>query len=122
MNQVKHKILIVDDEKEFCSLLVEFFEGVGYAADVAYNGEEGIKKTRSFEPDVVLLDVRMAKMDGFEALIRIKECCKKPVIMLSAIADLAVVQKCLEEGAHSYITKPIDMEALKAKIEEVLGK
>ena len=114
------KLLIIDDEKEFCALLRDYFQEEGYIIEIAFNGSEGIKKISFFKPDVILLDIRMPKMNGFDALTKIKEFWPNPVVILSAVADLVIARKCLEEGAHSYITKPIDLEKTKLEIEKIL--
>ncbi len=117
-----HKILVIDDEKEFCSLLQEFFEGEGYAVEVSYDGEAGLEKARSFKPDIILLDIRMPHMNGTEALKKIKEFCSALVICVSAITNSEMVKECLNNGATAYIFKPIDLNDLKLEIESALKK
>ncbi len=115
------KILVVDDETEFCSLLKEFLEGEGYTVDVAYNGADGIKKACFFEPDVILLDIRMPKINGIEMLKKIKGCSSAPIIIVTGISDIKIAEECIKLGAHSYIRKPISLEKLEAELKELLG-
>ncbi len=114
------KLLVVDDEKEFCALLDDLFEDQGYLVEVAYDGEEAVDKAKIFKPDLVLMDIRMPNMDGFAALKSIKECCAAPVIMVTALGDIEIFQKCIELGAHSYVLKPLDVDKLMNLVEETL--
>jgi DNA-binding response OmpR family regulator len=114
------KILVIDDEKEFCALLQEFFEDEGYSVEVSYDGEAGLEKARSFEPDIILLDIRMPHMNGIEALKKIKGFFSAPVICVSAITNSETVKECLNNGATAYIFKPIDLDDLKLETEAAL--
>jgi two-component system, response regulator, stage 0 sporulation protein F len=113
-------LLIVDDEVELCSLLEYFFRECGYCVEVAYDGEDGIAKAKSTQPDLILLDIRMPVLDGLEALVRIKGWSDAPVIMMTALADMALFDKCLHARAHSYILKPFDLDNLQKVVEDVL--
>ena len=73
MTTKSHKILIIDDEKEICSLLTEYFTEDGYTVEVAYDGEGGIAKVKSFEPDIIILDHRMPIMDGATVISKVRE-------------------------------------------------
>ena len=114
------KLLIVDDEVELCSLLKYFFEDQGYLVGVAYDGEDGIAKAKSMQPDLILLDIRMPVVNGLEAIKRIKECSVALVIMMTALADMALLDKCLAAGAHSYIFKPLDLDYLQKTVEDTV--
>jgi hemerythrin-like metal-binding protein len=113
-------ILIVDDEVELCSLLEYFFEDMGYLVEVSHDGKDGLAKAKSIQPDLILLDIRMPVVDGLEALKRIKEFCVSPVIMMTALSDMALFDKCLDAGAHSYILKPLNLDNLLKVVEDVL--
>lgn len=115
------KLLIVDDEVELCSLLKEYFGGKGYLVEVSHDGVEAIEKVGSFQPDLILLDVRMPKMNGFNVLESIKKLSSNPVIMISGVIDLAVSKRCLEAGASSYISKPFSLAYLSLEIEKKLN-
>jgi len=118
--KITKTLLIVDDEIELCSLLQYFFEDLGYRVEVAYDGEAGVAKTKSIQPDLVLLDLRMPVVDGVEALKKIKQCSAAPVIMMTALADISLLEKCLNAGAHSYTLKPFDLDHLLRTIEDTL--
>jgi DNA-binding response OmpR family regulator len=116
------KILIIDDEKELCSLLKEYFSEEGYVVEVSYDGEGGISKVESFEPDVIILDHRMPNIGGFEVIKKVRETRSIPIICVSAVTSQEVVEECLRLGATKYIFKPINLEGLSQSIKSVLKK
>jgi CheY-like chemotaxis protein len=116
----KAKILIIDDENEFCSLLKEYFEAEGYTVSCSNEGLEGVEKLKSFDPSIILLDMRMPGMNGNEALKKIKELTPSPVLCVSAVIDNKVVKECLQNGAYAYVFKPINLEELSQTIESAL--
>lgn len=116
----QHKILVIDDEKEFCSLLKKYFEGDGYVVHFSYDGEDGLKQVKSFDPSIILLDIRMPGMGGLAALKKIRELTFAPVLCVSALADNELVAECLENGAFAYILKPVDLMGLNESIQTAL--
>ncbi|MCX5678106.1 MAG: response regulator [Candidatus Omnitrophica bacterium] len=110
------KILIIDDEKDIVDTLSDFFTARGYAVSKACDGEDGIKKFDSDNPDIVMCDIRMPKKDGFAFLEEIRSSRKwVPVIIVSAISEPVNIMKGYAFEADYYITKPINLEeALKA--------
>ena len=120
MTTKSHKILIVDDEKEICSLLTEYFTEDGYTVEVAYDGEGGIAKVKSFEPDIIILDHRMPIMDGAAVISKVREFSSTPIICVSAVTNKETIDECLKLGATEYMFKPIDLEELDRAIESAL--
>ena len=116
----QHKILVIDDEKELCSLLKSYFEGEGYAVHFSYDGEDGLKQVKSFDPSIILLDIRMPGMSGLEVLKKIKELTSAPVLCVSAMVDKEMVAECLKSGAFAYILKPVDLKGLNESIQTAL--
>jgi len=120
----KKNILIIDDEKDFCLLVKKNLELIGdFKVDVAFNGEEGIKKATNNQPDLILLDIIMPELDGFAVLAKLKENRKTlaiPVLMLSAKEDIESKLKAAELYDDAYIIKPVEASELKARIERVL--
>jgi DNA-binding response OmpR family regulator len=110
------RILIIDDEKDIVDTLADFFTARGYAVSTACDGEDGIKKFDSDNPDIVMCDIRMPKKDGFAFLKEIRASRKwVPVIIVTAMSEPASIMKGYAFEADYYITKPINLEeALKA--------
>jgi len=107
------KILVVDDEQETVDLIADFLSSRGYAAQKALDGAEALKKFDSEKPDVVICDIRMPKMDGFQFLKELRNSRKwVPVIIISALSEPSNIFKGYELEADYYITKPIDLEDL----------
>jgi DNA-binding NtrC family response regulator len=114
-------ILVVDDEKEICTILYDNLSQEGYRVVTAYNGKKALELARKEKPDLVLLDIKMPEMDGIEVLRRIKKIRKKiVVIMLTAYGTLETARKAMKLGAYEYITKPFDLFQLKSIVKEVL--
>ena len=116
-------VLLVDDEKDLCSALSAILKQHNYTVDCAYNGEDGLEYALSGIYDVIILDVMMPKMDGFETLKRIR--AKKidaPVLMLTAKSETTDKIDALNGGADDYITKPFDSQELLARIKALLRR
>lgn len=117
------KILAVDDEKEICNFVSDFFKERGYEVLTAGNGYEALKIVEKEEDLLVLLDIRMPKMDGIETLRLIKE--KKPdtqVIMVTCVDDLEKMETAKEYGAETYITKPLVLDELLNAVMSRISK
>jgi len=118
------KILIADDHSEVVELVRVTLERGDYEIVDASNGKEALKRVRLEKPDLVLLDVMMPKMDGFEVCRKLKkdpQTKEIPIIMLTAKAQEVEKEKGREVGASDYITKPFSPSALLIKIEEILA-
>ncbi len=116
----KRKILIVDDDPDLQRLMTLVLEMAGYEVVTANNGAEALTKVRSERPDLILLDIMMPEMDGFETCRRLRklpEGAQIPVLMLSAADQVTDKVKGLRVGANDYITKPADSRELIARIE-----
>ena len=116
------KILIIDDDAELTELLSDFFESQESEVRATGSPSEGISLIRSWNPDAVVLDVMMPEMDGFEALKKIREFSKVPVIMLTARGDVSDRIHGLETGADDYMPKPYDVRELWTRIQAVLRR
>lgn len=111
------KVLIIEDEKPISDIIKFNLEKDGFEVEVAYDGEEGLLKIQTLHPDLVLLDVMLPKMDGFEVLKRTRENNQVPVVMLTAKEEEVDKVLGLELGADDYITKPFGMRELIARIK-----
>ena len=107
-------ILLVDDDVELCQMFELTLTNLGFEVDLAHNGIDGLKKAYSLQPDVILLDVMMPDMDGWDTCKRFKEMCDVPVIMLTAVDSQESVIKGLDLGADDYIVKTVTTEELAA--------
>ncbi len=116
------KILVIEDEKNISDLLERYREKEGYETQAAADGVKGIETFRSFQPDLVLLDIMLPIMDGWSVLKKIREDGKTPVIMLTAKGELSDKVQGLEGGADDYITKPFETKEVVARIHAVLRR
>ena len=113
-------VLIVEDDRNIAELLQMYLEKEGYAVTVAADGGQGLSKFRSIKPDLVLLDVMMPVMNGWEVCKAIRAESQTPVIMLTAKGETDDKVTGLKSGADDYITKPFEMKEVLARIEAVL--
>ena len=112
-------ILIVDDEESGRQTLESILEGQGYQLAMAENGEQALEKARQILPDVILLDVMMPGMDGFEVCKHLRndpKLAEVPIIILTALDDRKSMLKGLDAGADDYLTKPYDRHELRARL------
>ena len=116
------KILIVEDETNIRELLRLYLEREGYTVLEAENGVEGIKKWKSDKPDMLLLDVMMPVMDGWEVCREIRAESDVPIIMLTAKGETADRVSGLEMGADDYIVKPLEMPEVIARVRAVFRR
>src|SRR5579883_2922893 len=117
------RILVVDDMAENVDILQARLESRGYDVVVARDGEAALARIRDSQPDLVLLDVMMPKLDGIEVVRRLKgdeSLPFIPIILVTARADAKDVISGLEAGADDYLTKPVDQAALVARIRSML--
>jgi len=118
----KYKILAVDDEKRMVRFIQLNLEQDGFQVITAYNGREALEQVRTQLPDLVLLDIMMPDINGFEVLKKIREVSTVPVIMLTAKGEEDDRVKGLELGADDYITKPFSPRELVSRIKAVLRR
>lgn len=114
-------ILIVEDEESISNLIKISLTQAGYNCYTAYDGEIALEKIRKNKYDLILLDIMLPKIDGFEIMNYIKEL-KIPVIFITAISNIDNKVKGLKLGADDYITKPFDIQELLARVEVVLRR
>lgn len=115
----KKKVLIIEDEKPICSLVKVNLESEGYQVSCAYTGEAGLKKATASPPDLVILDLFLPNLDGWEVCRRLKKdkkTSKIPVLMLTISSD---TQKGYEAGADRYLKKPFTIDDLIAQAKKL---
>ncbi|MCQ4936190.1 MULTISPECIES: response regulator [Anaerotignum] len=116
------KILIVDDEKNIVDIIAFNLKKEGYKILRAGDGAEGVRLTMEENPDLILLDIMMPKMDGYEACKKIREKKNTPIIMLTARAEELDKVLGLELGADDYVTKPFGVRELMARVKANLRR
>ncbi|MDD4570503.1 MAG: response regulator transcription factor [Tepidanaerobacteraceae bacterium] len=118
----KNRILVVDDEEKIVNLVKNYLEKEGFEVFTADSGNEALKLFESEKPDLVVLDLMMPDMSGYDVCRRICSVSKTPVIMLTAKTDEVDKLLGLELGADDYITKPFSLRELTARIRVVLRR
>jgi len=115
------KVLIIDDEPSLLESLNMFLTERGYDVQCALDACDGLNKSDTFDPEVIVLDIRLPDMDGLEVLKELKKRGKESnTIMITAFHDMETTIQAIKLGAHEYIPKPIDVEELEKAIKEVL--
>ena len=118
----RRKILVVDDEERMVRFIRMNLEHDGFLVSEAFNGKQAISKMRDVNPDIILLDVMMPDVDGFDVLETIREVTNVPVIMLTAKGEEDDRVRGLELGADDYVTKPFSPRELVSRIKAVLRR
>ena len=119
------KILIAEDERDIRDLVAFTLRFAGYEVFTATNGEEAIELAPQVSPDLVLMDVRMPRMTGYEACRALKanpDLKDIPVVFLSAKGQESEIQQGLEAGAEDYLLKPFAPDQLTSRVKTILGK
>ena len=117
-----YKILLVDDEDEFVSTLAERLEMRGYAANVAYDGEEALESIENEMPAVVVLDIKMPGLNGIEVLKRLLNLAPGlPVLLLTGYGSTEEGMQGMQIGAFDYMMKPLNIDDLIKKMEEAIS-
>ena len=119
----KPRLLLVDDESAITTNLAPFLERVGFDVTVAADGEEALRQVGARNPELIILDVLMPKLDGREVLRRLRQAGNwTPVILLTRVGESTERAMALEEGADDYLNKPFDPHELVARIRSVLRR
>ncbi|NMA79015.1 MAG: response regulator transcription factor [Clostridiales bacterium] len=116
------KILVVDDDKNICELLRLYLEKEGYSVILSNDGEEAIVKFNALKPDLVLLDIMLPGLDGWQVCREIRKKSNTPIIMLTAKGETFDKVLGLELGADDYVVKPFDTKEIVARIKAVLRR
>ena len=117
-----YKVLVVDDDVEICNMIEMFLIKEKFQVVKAYDGEDALKKFLEEAPDIVILDLMLPKMDGYDVCREIKKISQVPIIMLTAKGETFDKVLGLRLGADDYIVKPFDPEELIARIRAVLRR
>lgn len=121
MKKKKH-ILVIDDERALLKLVKNILEPKGYKVSLAASGHSGLALMEKEHPDLIILDMKMPGLNGFQVLDIIRQRSNIPVIMLTGVIDKNILSKSLNIGADDYITKPFNPDVLVARIEAKLRR
>ena len=116
------KILVIDDDPNICEAIRVYLVSEGYDVITANDGYEGVASFKTYNPDLVLLDIMMPKKDGWQVCREIREVSAKPIIMVTAKGEVFDKVLGLELGADDFMVKPIDMKELSVRIKAVLRR
>lgn len=119
---MQYKILIVDDDANICELLRLYLEKDGFDTVVANDGEQAVEYASKYSPDLILLDIMLPKLDGWQACREIRKTSETPIIMLTAKGETFDKILGLELGADDYVSKPFDTKEVIARIKAVLRR
>ncbi len=116
------RILVIDDDPLLLQLMAESLKQANYEVDLALNGLEGLRLLRENKPHLVILDIMLPNMDGWEVCDRIRKVSTVPVIMLTALGSRADIIRGLQAGADDYLVKPFYKDELLARVSAVLRR
>ena len=119
---MQYKILIVDDDENICELLRLYLEKNGFETVVANDGEQAVDFASKYSPDLILLDIMLPKLDGWQVCREIRKTSDTPIIMLTAKGETFDKILGLELGADDYVSKPFDTKEVIARIKAVLRR
>lgn len=116
-------ILLIEDTREVVMMLIDYLEMVGYRMVTAQDGIDGLAQAKLSHPDLILMDIQMPRLDGFETTQKLRsdpEFKETPIIALTALAMPNDRQRCLDAGMDEYISKPVNLRALTKTIQKFL--
>ena len=122
MSEAKTKVLLIDDDPNICRLVQLYLEKEGYQVAIGARGDEGIALFKQESPDLILLDIMLPGMDGWQVCRAIRQSSNVPIIMLTAKDETFDKVLGLELGADDYLTKPFEPKELVARIKAVLRR
>ena len=120
---VASRILVADDNQQNCELLVEYLAGEDYEIVTAFDGRQTLDRVRDAEPDLVLLDIMMPKLSGYEVCQLMKqdpETQSIPILMVTALNETGDIEKAVEAGCDDFLSKPVNRLELQTRVRSLL--
>lgn len=117
-----NKILIIDDDARLVKNVQTYLKDFDYRIEGALNGMEGLEKVKTFQPDLIILDLMMPELDGLDVLREIRKDNPVPIVMLTARGEESDIVAALEVGADDYLTKPFSLRELAARVKAHLRR
>jgi DNA-binding response OmpR family regulator len=118
----KARILVLDDDIEVLNIIERTLEMEGYAVDAFSKGDSALTCLKKKKTDLILLDIMMPGVDGYQVLRQIRRDYNIPVIMLTALSDVEAIEKSVDLGADGYITKPFRTDELLARVRAIMRR
>jgi len=115
-------VLLIDDDPDLAIMLRTLLRGQDIQIRAVFSGEEGVEACRDEPPDVVILDLLMPSMDGWEVCEKIREFCDVPILILSAIGSPGSVARALDAGADDYLIKPVHASLLASRLRTLMRR
>ena len=115
-------VLLIDDDPDLAIMLRTLLRGQDIQIRAVFNGEEGVEACRDEQPDVIILDLLMPSMDGWEVCEKIREFCDVPILILSAIGSPGSVARALDSGADDYLIKPVHASLLASRLRTLMRR
>jgi DNA-binding response OmpR family regulator len=122
MSEPKTHVLVVDDKPEYLWLLQIHLEEAGYEVSTTTDGQNALERAAAERPDLIILDVKMHGMDGYEVCQRIRQFSCVPIIMISAVGRVIDKIRGLDAGADQFVTKPFNADELLARVQALLRR
>jgi len=116
------EVLLIDDDPDLSIMLRTLLRGQDFQIQAVFSGEEGIQACRENQPDVVILDILMPEMDGWEVCEHIREFSEVPILILSALGSPGSVARALDAGADDYLIKPIHASLLASRLRTLVRR
>lgn len=122
-SEKQHRILIVDDNEANCELLEAYLADVECVTAIASDGQQAMEQAASFQPDLILLDIMMPKLNGFEVCEKIKhdpQLNKIMILMVTALNELGDIERAVNAGTNDFLSKPVNRVELLKRVENML--
>jgi two-component system KDP operon response regulator KdpE len=116
------EVLLIDDDPDLSIMLRTLLRGQDFQIQAVFSGEEGIQACRGSQPDVVILDILMPEMDGWEVCEQIRDFSEVPILILSALGSPGSVARALDAGADDYLIKPIHASLLASRLRTLVRR
>ena len=120
---VGSKVLLADDNQQNCELLDAYLSDEGYEISMAFDGQQTLDKVAENQPDLILLDIMMPRLSGYEVCQQLKQDKRTkdvPILMVTALAEQADIEKAVEAGCDDFLSKPVNSLELKTRVRSLL--